>query len=120
MKRRPPRSTLFPYTTLYLSLDFFGGFIRIDLGNERSIQQHASDPGQGPARANPADRRPGEGEGRLRARRRRVRGAAAAPRYAACILAPAGGVGDGRGGLLNTCRHRGLAQVDLVVLVEPP
>src|SRR2546422_9203065 len=118
MKRRPPRSTLFPYTTLYLSLDFFGGFIRIDLGNERSIQQYASNPGLGPARANPADRRPGEGEARLRARRRRVRGGAAAPRSARSIRNPTGGVADGPGRLLNACVPRGVAQVDLVVLVE--
>src|SRR2546422_6609540 len=101
MKRRPPRSTLFPYTTLYLSLDFFGGFIRIDLGNERSIQHHASDPGLGPARANPADRRPGEGEGRLRACRRIGRADAAAPVTATSRLPPSADADDGRGRLLE-------------------
>src|SRR5256886_5752526 len=31
MIRRPPRSTLFPYTTLFRSLDFKGRFYRFDL-----------------------------------------------------------------------------------------
>src|SRR5258708_30412023 len=36
MIRRPPRSTLFPYTTLFRSLDLFGG-------RRRRIEQAAAD-----------------------------------------------------------------------------
>src|SRR2546422_6950882 len=45
MIRRPPRSTLFPYTTLFRSPEGFVG--RRQLGGERRDQQHRGQPQRG-------------------------------------------------------------------------
>src|SRR5438874_10263028 len=44
MIRRPPRSTLFPYTTLFRSLDHFGARLDQLLAGDSGIETHVSMP----------------------------------------------------------------------------
>src|SRR5256885_16181419 len=61
-------------------LDLFRGRIQIDLGDEGTVQEHASDPALVSASADPVDRRARKGESRLRAWRRRQPSGPGAPR----------------------------------------
>src|SRR2546422_10665629 len=54
MIRRPPRSTLFPYTTLFRSPGIQAAFI--DIGAEKSAFLHASDLIESEDEEDPADR----------------------------------------------------------------
>src|SRR5438034_534644 len=85
---------------------FLGLRIRIDLGQEGSIQGYPGDTGAVRAAADPAHRRPGEGESGLRAWRRRERGAPAAPGLPRVALRPTAGVGNGRIRFLEASRPR--------------
>src|SRR5258708_10839540 len=40
MIRRPPRSTLFPYTTLFRSLWLVHGSLAVNLGEARGLEKH--------------------------------------------------------------------------------
>src|SRR6266480_7885225 len=89
MIRRPPRSTLFPYTTLFRSARRGGGPAVRHLGARRRCARW---PVRGPVRrlaAHALERRPRGGVGgRLRAGRAGLRGAAARRRAAAVRAAP--------------------------------
>src|SRR5712692_8773698 len=80
--------------------------IRIDVLDEGSVQEYPSDPGLGPAGADPADSRPGEGEGRLCAHRVGFRRAPLTVGFVPIVLNPTGAVGNGRVSLLYL-RSRG-------------
>src|SRR5882762_9554147 len=85
---------------------FLGGF-RGDgdkhierIRNDRSVQDHAGDPGLRSLETDPADRRPGEGERGTVTRYRRHRGGPLAIRMVPIALQPTSAVGDGWIGLL--------------------
>src|SRR2546425_6224210 len=60
MIRRPPRSTLFPYTTLFRSRAAPGGRLRGDLSDPPHVGHVAQFPHGGGAGGPPAPPRPGE------------------------------------------------------------
>src|SRR3712207_9014166 len=65
MIRRPPISTLFPYTTLFLSADHLlgGGRERADLGGRPDLR--VAEPGEQPGGRRVGHRGPGDPEPRL-------------------------------------------------------